>query len=413
MVNILLQSKKYSQTKVIGKNFSYDLYIGEVLSELENFIKNSNYRAIRILTDPNLVEAGHLKTLLNLLKNSGKKVSYGIIKAGEQFKHIKYFSEMIAAVDEPELDRKTLLIALGGGVIGDEVGYIASSYLRGVDLLQMPTTPLSAADSSIGMKVGIDTDKGKNRVGAFKAPVAVFIETSFFDSFKNSPNKHYGYDSSWAETIKHSCSYDALHKQLNSKEKFVDLVERSISGIKEFEKKTINPLMLRNIIAKGEVVETDPEESGARVGLNLGHTFGHAFETFMNRILIKKDPSGATVYPHGDAVGVGCHFAAWLAVLKKTGLTEADLKRQLKLYENLGIETRIPEEAKNSFEEIYKIMAADKKAVSGKPLFVLQERLGKLKKISERQPDGSEALGGYYLQPIEKEFLLKAFEKIK
>ncbi len=114
MVNILLQSKKYSQTKVIGKNFSYDLYIGEVLSELENFIKNSNYRAIRILTDPNLVEAGHLKTLLNLLKNSGKKVSYGIIKAGEQFKHIKYFSEMIAAVDEPELDRKTLLCFASG-----------------------------------------------------------------------------------------------------------------------------------------------------------------------------------------------------------------------------------------------------------------------------------------------------------
>ena len=413
MVEILAQTEKYDAVEVAVGKAVYPIYIGDVLEKLTEFVGNSKYSSVMVLTDSNLVKAGHLKTVLDALKKSGKKNSHGILRAGEQFKHKKYYSDMIDAVDEVELDRKTLLVALGGGVIGDEVGFVAATYLRGVDLLQMPTTPLSGADSSIGGKVGLDTDKGKNRIGDTKQPIAVFQHTPFYQSLKDPPIKHYGYDSGWAETVKHAGIDDGLHPQLGTQEKFIDYLEKNLEGLISFDEKVIRHCMLRNAIIKGNIVEIDEKESGMRVGLNFGHTFGHAFETFMNRILLERDPSGATVYPHGDAVGVGVHYAAWLSLLKGAGLTKSQLNRQLDIYQRLEIKTKLPKEAQDTFEEIYSFMSADKKAISGMPQFVLQERLGQLQKTGDAQPDGSEAKGGYYLQPIEREVLKKAFEMIK
>lgn len=415
MVRIVEQTENLDRVNVsVGKS-SYDIYIGDVLGKLTDFVGASKYRAVRVLTDENVMAAGHLETTLGALRASGKKVSHGVLRAGEQFKHIRYYPEMMGKVDDPALDRKTLIIALGGGALGDEVGFVGATYLRGVDVAQMPTTPLSGADSSIGGKVGVDTDVGKNRVGAIIQPVAVFQHIPFFESFRNSPNRHYGYDSGWAETAKHAGISDALHPDLNSREVFFNLLERTADKIVEFDYETIRGAMLRNALVKGTVVEIDEKETGSRVGLNFGHTLGHPLETYMNRIFLARDSSGATVYPHGDAVGIGAHFVGRLSILQRTGLTTEEVERQRILYERLGVETRLPQEARSeeAFEEIFRIMAGDKKAISGVPQFVLQKRIGELQQTGDKQPDGSEAKGGYFLQPVSKEVLREAFEMIK
>ncbi len=414
MVKIVTQSERYDRVDVTVGKAAYPIYIGEVLSQLTEFIGNSKYRAVRVLTDPNLVRAGHLETVLDALKQSGKKSSHGILRAGEQFKHIKYFPDMIAAVDEPELDRKTLIVALGGGVVGDEAGFVASSYLRGVDLLQMPTTPLSGADSSIGGKLGVDTDKGKNRVGAIVQPVAVFQHTPFFESLRNSPDRHYGYDSGWAETLKHAGISDGFHPDLKTSTRFIDYLAQNLGGIRDMDPQVIRHCMLRNVIIKGQVVEIDERESGMRVGLNFGHTLGHPLETYMNRLLLAAHPDGSIVFPHGDAVGIGVNFAAyvsqWQGQDRTLSVEEANLQEDL--YRQLGIATKLPEEARSdrAFETIYKIMAGDKKAIGGVPQFVLQERIGKLEQTGDKQPDGAEAKGGYFLQPVKKEVLKECWD---
>lgn len=415
MVSIVRQSEDFDQVNVKVGNASYDIYIGTVLDQLTNFVGNSKYRAVRILTDQNVAEAGHLETTLDALRPTGKKISQGLLRAGEQFKHIKYFPEMFDQVDDPKLDRKTLFVALGGVVIGDEVGYLASAYLRGVDLVQMPTTPLSGADSSIGGKVGLDTSQGKNRVGATKQPVAVFQHIPFFKSFRNSPNRHYGYDSGWAETIKHAGISDGFHKDLKNERNFFESLVEDVTWIKNIYSPAIKRAMLRNALIKGHVVEVDEKETGLRVCLNFGHTFGHAFETYMNGKLLERHPDGSVVFPHGDAVGIGVNFASRISLLKSTGLSEEEVSDQKKLYYHLGVETRLPEEARTeeAFEEIFRNMAADKKSINGVPQFVLQKRIGTLQQTGDKQPDGSEAKGGYFLQPVEKQVLREAFEMIK
>ena len=412
MVAILKQSPEYDQVKVSVGKTAYDIFIGNVLGQLTDFVGNSKYRAVRVLTDQNVEKAGHLELVLDAIRQSGKKSSYGVLRAGEQFKHIKYFPEMIRAIDEPELDRKTLVVALGGGVIGDEVGFVAAAYLRGIDLVQMPTTPLSGADSSIGGKVGLDTDKGKNRVGAFKHPVAVFQHTPFFESFRNSPNRHYGYDSGWAETVKHAGIDDGLHPDIRDSVRFIDYLAQNAEGINSLDPNVIRGCMLRNALIKGHFVEVDEKESGKRVGLNFGHTFGHALETFMNGVLLKKYSDGSVVFPHGDAVGIGANFASRVSMARRSGLSAEEAIFQQRIYASLGIETAIPAEARDAFEEIFTLMAADKKSIGGIPQFVLQKRIGALQQTGDKQPDGAEAKGGYFLQPVDKETLREVFESI-
>ena len=245
--------------------------------------------------------------------------------------------------------------------------------------------------------------------------ILIFIEPFFqipvfFRTLDNPEVRHYGYDSGWSESLKHSGINDGFHPEIETSERYIDFLERNLQGIVNMDEEVIRHCMLRNAIIKGSIVEIDEKEQGCRVGLNFGHTFGHALETYMNNLYLQRDPSGATVFPHGDAVGIGAHFACWVSIMMGTGLEMDDLSRQVNLYNSLGIMTKVPREAATAFESVYDIMGADKKAINGVPQFVLQEDIGKLKQTRENQPNGDPAPGGYFLQPVEKDVLKEAFD---
>ena len=227
MVKIIEHSDNHDIVEVTLKGTSYNIYIGNVLQHLSEFVAKSKHRAVKVITDEHVRDVGHLDTILDALKGTGKPLFSGVLRAGEQYKHVKYAADMCRVIDEKGFDRKGLVIALGGGVIGDEVGWMAADYLRGVDLVQVPTTPLAAADSSIGGKVAIDTYEGKNRWGAFKQPLGVFQIPVFFRTLDNPEVRHYGYDSGWSESLKHSGINDGFHPEIETSERYIDFLERN------------------------------------------------------------------------------------------------------------------------------------------------------------------------------------------
>jgi len=235
-------------------------------------------------------------------------------------------------------DRNTVMIALGGGVIGDTAGYVAATYMRGIKLIQMPTSLLSMVDSSVGGKVGVDLPQGKNLIGAFKQPQVVLIDTQVLDTLP---------DLQWrcgmAEIIKHGLISDPtlLEPDMWNKDNAVHLVRKAVQ-------------------VKVDVVEVDPYEQGIRAHLNLGHTFGHAIERVTHY-----DVS------HGEAVAIGIVKAAKLS--QKLGMIDGDLVGQIEsILKQIGLPTDIQLDP----EEWYAAMSTDKKWKAGKSRFVLLKGLG-------------------------------------
>lgn len=224
------------------------------------------------------VVLGCNKTLFDLygihlskdLKNNGISVHVLLVPDGEQYKNIQTYVELLHMLDQLPIHRQTAFVALGGGVTGDMVGFLAATYLRGVPFVQVPTTLLAMVDSSVGGKVGVNTDKGKNRVGAFYPPILVFIAP---EVLKTLPQEE------WlcglGEVVKHGILLDTT---------ILDLCEEmaaaiASSNLQDITSERINELVLRNCNVKKSIVEKDEFEHGARAMLNLGHTVGHAIES--------------------------------------------------------------------------------------------------------------------------------------
>lgn len=260
-----------------------------------------------------------------------------ILKDGEQFKNLDAVSAIYDFLAEHHMNRNNIVIAFGGGVIGDIVGFAASSYMRGIPFIQIPTTLLSQVDSSIGGKTGVNHTSGKNMIGAFNQPLQTIIDVDFL---KTLPMREF--IAGYSELIKHGMIHDSYLFQI--------LKHKSIPELKDDAPVLIDAIF-RSCEVKARVVESDERESGLRAILNFGHTLGHFLETYTNY----------EKYLHGEAVLAGIDFAAWWS-MKENHLEEKDYQLIHKHIKNLEVPIYIPPISEEVFR---KIIEHDKK-FSGK-----------------------------------------------
>jgi len=270
------------------------------------------------------------------------------LPSGERYKTLRSVSRIYDALVQHRFERSGSLLALGGGVIGDMGGFAAATYLRGISYIQCPTTVVAQVDASIGGKTGVDHPQGKNLIGAFHQPRLVCTDP---ETLKTLPKREYR--AGLAEVVKYGVISDAG---------FFNYLEAHVKDLLLLDPVVLNHCIRRSARLKAEVVQADEHESGRRKILNYGHTFGHAIETL----------GGYSRFRHGEAVAIGMAVASQLAV--QLGLLQAGaVDRQVALLKALGLPTEMP-----TFdpEEILKIMANDKKVVSGEIHFVLPEQIG-------------------------------------
>lgn len=327
------------------KDNSYPIYIKKgILNDVDKYIKNIYQgNKIMIISDDQ-VYSYYGERLTNVLKKE-YVVDHVIVPHGEQSKRFDILPSLYKSLLEFKLTRTDLIIALGGGVIGDLVGFVASTYLRGVKLVQIPTSLLAQVDSSVGGKVAVDLPEGKNLIGTFYHPKMVLIDP---DTLKTLPKRFI--NDGMAEVIKYGCIKDKnLFERLNSYKDFDDLYQ------------DIDEIIYRCVDLKRIVVEKDLLDFGDRLALNFGHTLGHAIEQYYHY----------EKYSHGEAISIGMVQLSLIA--EKKGLTQkgtADqIKKALDLY-------HLPYIAHIPTEELKKAMALDKKNINQKLSFVLLKEIG-------------------------------------
>ena len=270
-----------------------------------------------------------------------------VIPAGEEHKNFEQIGRAYDAFLRARIERNTVVIALGGGVIGDMAGFVAATLLRGVPFVQVPTTLLAMVDASVGGKTGVNHPVGKNLIGAFHQPVAVLADPQTLTTLPARELR-----SGLAECIKHDVIRDA--------EGFARL-EREVDRALAVDVGFLTELVAHNVAIKARVVEADPFERGERAHLNFGHTFGHAIETVSRY-----------EYSHGESVALGMAAAAHLAVELKM-LDEPSRRRIVAVIERAGLPAR---GLSLDVDEVVAAMAFDKKVKGGKLRFVLPDRIG-------------------------------------
>lgn len=328
---------------------SYDIVVGSsALPELGGFARACSKAATAlIVTDENVrVHAGPIQRSLN---DNGFRTALTIRPAGEAQKSLEAAAQLYDALIDLPADRRTLVVAVGGGVIGDLAGFVAATYARGIPLLMVPTTLLAMVDSSVGGKVGVNHPRAKNMIGAFHQPIGVFIDVSTLSTL---PDREFR--SGLAEVVKYGVILDA---------DFFEYIEKNVDAILKREPAAIQHIVLRSCELKAKIVEQDErEETDIRAKLNYGHTFAHAFET----------AGGYGAWLHGEAVAAGIVCASRLA--ERRGLIAGDItERQIRLLNAFALPTapkRWP------IDELLATMRKDKKAVGGQMRFVLPTKLG-------------------------------------
>lgn len=280
------------------------------------------------------------------------------VPSGEKAKSFSSFEKCLTFALEKGLDRQSCILAFGGGAAGDLAGYVASSYMRGISFIQIPTTIL-AHDSAVGGKTAINHPLGKNMIGHFHQPAAVVFDTRFLRTLPEQQVR-----SGFAEVIKHALIADPAFLQ--------ELME-SVSSFKELSADFLAYCLEKGIQIKGRIVKEDVKEKGVRAYLNFGHTYGHALEAKL----------GYGQATHGEAVAAGMVFALY-ASGKKEGLA-FDLKKFIEWLSALGYPLHL-----NSglpFDELYSLMARDKKTIGEKIRFVLLQEVGRpvIREMSRRE----------------------------
>jgi 3-dehydroquinate synthase len=296
------------------------------------------------VTDAELVKAGHVTTL-----TGGEAVpTFVIAPAGEVSKHIQTVVAIVERMETERLGRDTVIVALGGGVVGDVAGFAAAIFKRGVPVVQIPTTTVAQADSSVGGKTGVDSSVSKNAFGAFWQPAAVYIDVATLKTLDDRQ-----YRAGLAESIKHAAIRD---------KDYFEFFEKHIDAICAKDMPVLEQIAYRNCRIKADVVEKDPTEKNLRRILNYGHTIGHAVESASGFELL-----------HGECVGIGMIAAG--KIEQTMGLVGDDrIERIQQLLVKLGMPTRIPKALKK--ETLIELLRTDKKAVGQWPRFVLLESLG-------------------------------------
>ncbi len=332
---------------------SYPIFIGAGLidgDQLARFIPSSR----AVIVSNTTVAPLYAERLTQAIEAADKRVDLIALPDGEQYKNLETLERIYDFLMEMQADRKTTLIALGGGVIGDITGFAAASYQRGVPFIQVPTTLLAQVDSSVGGKTGVNHPRGKNMIGAFYQPRCVLADTASLDTL---PDRELS--AGLAEVIKYGLLWD---------EDFLDWIETNIDALRRRDRAALTEAIRQSCLIKAEIVRQDEREGGIRALLNLGHTFGHAIEAGM----------GYGRWLHGEAVGAGMCMAADLS--HRLGLIDATtLTRVETLVGSAGLPTHAPAEL--SADRLRDLMDSDKKVEDGRLRLVLLGRLGQARLV--------------------------------
>lgn len=342
----------------LGDN-SYHILIGNgVLDGLDTLLPKfvadltSENRAsdrVVIITDEN-VAGLYLDRLAGMVTGMGFLVKHISITPGEDQKNSGTVEKLYNTLFDHGMDRKSFVIALGGGVVGDLAGFAASTFMRGIPYLQAPTTLLAQVDSSIGGKTGVNHPRGKNMVGSFYQPKGVFIDTATLGTLPREELM-----AGMVEVMKYGV--------IRSRPLF-EYIEESLSGILRLDNEALEHIIHSSCKIKAEVVEEDEKEGGIRAILNYGHTIGHAVESLTNY----------SKYRHGEAVGIGMLYASRIA--REMGLADDSVvERQRRLLESLGNATDI---GNISPQAIVERLYQDKKTIGGTLRFVLPVEIGRV-----------------------------------
>lgn len=344
-------SQKIVKVSLPDPSKNYEIIIGSnIIGEIEQHItKIANYSKIIIVTDDN-VKALHLDKLLSALNQTTQVIT---VQHGEKAKSFDNLQDILEKILAHNIDRHTLLIAFGGGVVGDLCGFAASILLRGIDFIQVPTTLLSAVDSSVGGKTGINSKFGKNLIGSFYQPKLVFCDLDFLDTL---PKREF--ISGYAEVIKYGLITD---------QDFFFYLNDNVEAIKNRHKQVLQNIIVRSCQIKAEVVGKDEKENNLRAILNFGHTFGHTLETetgYSEQLL------------HGEAVAIGMILAARMSVNLKI-LDKNILPIIMDHFDAIGLPTTIKSIKKSwNIDNLIVHLYKDKKVNNKNLTFILLSDIG-------------------------------------
>ena len=309
-------------------------------------------RQVAIITNK-VVAPLYLDALLEAL--DGLQVDVMQMDDGEAEKNLQVYQQTMDFLLAARHNRSTCLIALGGGVVGDLCGFVAATFQRGVDFVQIPTTLLAQVDSSVGGKTAVNHPQGKNMIGAFHQPLAVLADTATLGTL---PSREYA--AGLAEVVKYGVIEDAA---------FFEFLEQHSDDLLAKDGAVLSQVILRCCAIKAEVVSADERESGRRAILNYGHTFGHGIEKLC----------GYGQWLHGEAVAIGMVMAARLSVAV-AGLDESVVMRLTALLRRLGLPTALDQASRKvaTIEAMMDVMGLDKKVVDGRLRFIVASQLGQV-----------------------------------
>lgn len=338
---------KHLMIETESKN--YPVYIGDgAITMLPKYLESVKQSISNIWVIADETVAGHyLEILKNTLSPVDVPVHITLVPAGENAKTFREYERCLGEGLMAEANRKTVILALGGGATGDLAGFVAASFMRGIRYIQIPTT-LLAHDSAVGGKTAINHELGKNMVGAFHQPEAIFYDTRFLRTLSAKE-----WRSGYAEAVKH-----ALIQQPD----LYDWMLKKIDNLEDLQEDCLSHIIVHGIQVKAAIVREDERESGIREYLNFGHTLGHAIEAEL----------GYGRITHGEAVMIGMVFALSLSMELK-GL-EFNQKEFREYVEKLGYSLEMPVD---DYQALIKIMKKDKKTTGNRIRFILLERIGK------------------------------------
>ncbi len=355
-IKLFLRAMKKVKLNLGARSYTIEIRNG-LIDSVASFITKQNgfNRAVFVLTDSNVA-----RFYANRIAEFERKgASVYAIKSGESSKSLTTINDIVGFMMRKRYDRESLLVAFGGGVVGDLGGFTASIFMRGIPFVQVPTTLLSQVDSSVGGKTGVNHPFGKNIIGTFYQPKAVFIDPSLLATLSDKE-----FINGYAEVVKHGAIHDAAL--------FTFLVKNH-DRIFSRDKKILESVVFRNCAIKAAVVEADEKESSLRAILNFGHTFGHAIEAL----------TGYTKYSHGEAVMLGMYAALFTG--EYLGVTQGKDADTIRCYiDRIGLPPKL-DATKVSVNKFYNAMFADKKVSGGKLSLVLIEQLG-LAKVFKNPP---------------------------
>lgn len=364
-MNAADQDKNIHRLSVRAADGGYEVVIGAgLLREADRYIADAvgTGMAVLVVTDEDVQAAGHCATLETALRRTYPQTTVASVPAGERSKSFEQATRLYGECVRAGLDRRSLVLALGGGVVGDLAGFVAATYMRGVRFIQVPTT-LLAHDSSIGGKVAVDLPEGKNLVGAFHAPKLVLFDAEALRTLPMAERSN-----GLAEAIKHGVIRDP---------ELFAFIEERVGHLLAGAGADLTELLHRSCAVKVAVVNADEKETGLRAILNFGHTIGHAVEAFL-----------APRCPHGAAISLGMIAETWLA--QRLGLCDGEfLARLVSLLGRAGLPNAWPDELRGSVtaDALVELMRHDKKAANRSLAFVLPRKLGEV----EIYPSLSEA----------------------